>query len=103
MKKNSISRLAIMLALFTPLLSAAQSGIFTDGPGYRRWSIGINGGVLAPVVATGGSNDFTKWKASAGYGGYIKWQLLHALAIRADYTGGRLTGNMTGQREYTQP
>lgn len=93
MKKYSIFHVALVLTLFIPLLSKAQTGIFTDGPGYRRWSIGVNGGVLAPVAATGGSNDFTKWKASAGYGAYIKWQLLHALGIRADYTGGKLAGN----------
>lgn len=93
MKKTSIFHAALILAVFTPFITRAQDKIFTDGPGYRRWSIGINGGVLTPVAATGGSNDFTKWKASAGYGGYLKWQLLHALAIRADYLGGRLTGN----------
>ena len=93
MKNTSIFHVALLLALFTPLISSAQEQIFTDGPGYRRWSIGINGGVLAPVAATGGSNDFTKWKASAGYGGYIKWQLLHTLGIRADFVGGKLAGN----------
>jgi OmpA-OmpF porin, OOP family len=93
MKNASIFHVFILLALFTPFISNAQEQIFTDGPGYRRWSIGINGGVLAPVAATGGSNDFTKWKASAGYGGYVKWQLLHALGIRADFVGGKLAGN----------
>ncbi|MBW8685008.1 OmpA family protein [Chitinophaga rhizophila] len=97
MKSSSFFRAACMLALFTPLCSIAQTTIngpiFTDGPGYRRWSIGVNGGLLAPVAASGGSNDFTKWKASAGYGAYVKWQLLHSLGIRADYTGGKLAGN----------
>ncbi|QHS60230.1 OmpA family protein [Chitinophaga agri] len=97
MKSSSFFRAACMLALFAPLCTLAQTTvngpIFTDGPGYRRWSVGINGGLLAPVAASGGSNDFTKWKASAGYGAYIKWQLLHSLGIRADYTGGKLAGN----------
>lgn len=97
MKSSSFFRAACMLALFTPLCTLAQTTvngpIFTDGPGYRRWSVGINGGLLAPVAASGGSNDFTKWKASAGYGAYMKWQLLHSLGIRADYTGGKLAGN----------
>jgi OOP family OmpA-OmpF porin len=93
MRKHSIFHVAIVLILFIPLLSKAQTGIFTDGPGYRRWSVGVNGGVLAPVAVTGGNNDFTKWKASAGYGAYIKWQLLHALGFRADYVGGKLAGN----------
>src|SRR4051794_16986010 len=93
MRKHSIFPITIVLVLFMPLLSKAQTGIFTDGPGYRRWSVGVNGGLLAPVAVTGGSNDFAKWKSSAGYGAYIKWQLLHALGIRADYVGGRLAGN----------
>jgi OOP family OmpA-OmpF porin len=93
MKNRSIFHTVILLALFAPLVSSAQDQIFTDGAGYRKWSIGVNGGILAPVAATGGSNDYTKWKASAGYGGYIKWQILHALGIRADYVGGKLAGN----------
>ncbi|WP_090105476.1 OmpA family protein [Chitinophaga sp. CF118] len=97
MRKPSMFHTIFLLALFIPFHSMAQTAgngrIFTDGPGYRRWSIGINGGVLAPIAPTGGSNDFTKWKVSEGYGGYIKWQLFHALGIRADYLGGKLAGN----------
>ncbi len=97
MKNTSIFRAACMLALFAPLCSIAQTTvngpIFTDGPGYRRWSVGINGGLLAPVAPTGGSNDFTKWKAKPGYGAYVKYQLLHSLGIRADFVGGKLAGN----------
>ncbi|PWV49752.1 OmpA family protein [Chitinophaga sp. S165] len=97
MKNTSIFRAACMLALFVPLCSIAQTTvngpIFTDGPGYRRWSVGVNGGLLAPVAPTGGSNDFTKWKAKAGYGAYVKYQLLHSLGIRADFVGGKLAGN----------
>lgn len=97
MKNTSFYRAACMLALFTPLCSMAQVAvngpIFTDGPGYRRWSVGVNGGLLAAVAPTGGSNDFSKWKAQAGYGAYIKWQILHSLGLRADYVGGKLAGN----------
>jgi len=97
MKNTSLIRAACVLALSTPLCSIAQTTvtgpIFTDGPGYRRWSVGVNGGLLAPVAPTGGSNDFTKWKAQVGYGAYVKWQILHSLGIRADYVGGKLAGN----------
>ena len=47
--------------------------------GFRTWSIGINGGVLAPVAGIGGSNDFTKWMPTLGYGAYIKYQATHVL------------------------
>lgn len=97
MKNSTFFRAACMVALFTPLCSIAQTSvtgpIFTDGPGYRRFSVGVNGGLLAPVAPTGGSNDFTKWKAQAGYGAYVKYQILHSLGIQANYTGGKLAGN----------
>jgi OOP family OmpA-OmpF porin len=48
---------------------------------------------MAPVAATGGSNDFTKWKAGGAYGAYVKYQLLHFFALRADYVGGKLKGD----------
>ncbi|HEU4554006.1 MAG TPA: OmpA family protein [Chitinophaga sp.] len=94
-----------MLALAVPFTGAAQTntpagttttssaGIFNGTKDFKTWSIGVNGGLLAPVAPTGGSNDFTKWKASAGYGAYVKWQILHSLGIRADYTGGKLQGD----------
>jgi len=70
--------------------SSTSAGIFNGPKDFKTWSIGVNGGLLGPVAPTGGQNDFTKWKASAGYGAYVKWQLLHALGIRADYIGGKL-------------
>jgi OOP family OmpA-OmpF porin len=61
--------------------------------GFRTWSIGINGGVLAPVVGIGGVNDYTKWKPTFGYGAYIKYQATHTIGFQLDYTGGSLEGN----------
>jgi OOP family OmpA-OmpF porin len=96
MKNTFTSWAAGLLALTAPLITAAQStpdaksGIFNGTKDFKTWSIGINGGALAPVAATGGGNDFTKWKASFGYGAYVKWQILHSLGIRADYVGGKL-------------
>ncbi|CAL1517068.1 OmpA family protein [Chitinophaga sp. MM2321] len=72
----------------TPASSNVQ--LFNGPKDFKTWSIGVNGGVLAPVAPTGGSNDFSKWKGSAGYGGYVKYQILHFLALRADYVGGKL-------------
>ncbi|MVT11648.1 OmpA family protein [Chitinophaga tropicalis] len=98
MKKTYSLQAVFILAVLAPFFVKAQSAsnggsIFNEGTGYRRWSIGVNGGALAPVAIIGGSNDFTKWKASAGYGAYVKWQILHALGLRADYIGGKLTGD----------
>ncbi|PUZ27257.1 OmpA-OmpF porin, OOP family [Chitinophaga costaii] len=105
MNNNKFLWATAICALFVPLAVHAQStapstGTSTSSPAifdgtadYRTFSIGINGGGLGAVSPTGGSNDFTKWKADFGYGAYVKWQLLHSLALRADYLGGKLTGN----------
>lgn len=97
--KKSILWLAVCLLLsFSALVSQAQNQssaapavkLFSGPRDFKTWSIGVNGGMLAPVAPTGGSNDFSKWKGSAGYGAYVKYQLLHFFALRADYVGGKL-------------
>jgi OOP family OmpA-OmpF porin len=65
----------------------------TGTTGFRTWSIGITGGALAPVAGIGGSNDYTKWLATLGYGAYIKYQVTHNLGLQLDYLGGTLQGN----------
>lgn len=96
-------RTLIACACLMPLAVKAQTtatrtpfktvSLFDGTADYRTFSIGVNGGALAPVSPTGGSNDFTKWKADLGYGAYVKWQILHSLALRADYLGGKLSAN----------
>ncbi|CAN5753439.1 hypothetical protein BH10BAC2_BH10BAC2_07280 [soil metagenome] len=66
---------------------------FTGTKGFRTFSIGVNGGLLTPVAATGGSNDFTKWKTGFGYGGYIKNQFRHNLALQLDFLRGTTEAN----------
>jgi OOP family OmpA-OmpF porin len=97
MKKTTLLWVAGALALASPFGATAQTtgagaspGIFNGSKDFKTWSIGVNGGALGPVVPIGGGNDFTKWKASPGYGAYVKWQILHSLGIRADYIGGKL-------------
>ncbi|MBU1374071.1 MAG: OmpA family protein [Bacteroidetes bacterium] len=75
----------------TPMMSESPAP-FTKGA-YRTWSFGLNGGVMSPVVATGGRNDFTNWKASLGYGGYIKKQIWHNFGIQGDFFRGTLKAN----------
>ncbi|MBO9155255.1 OmpA family protein [Chitinophaga sp. GCM10012297] len=106
MKKNTL-RWAFFLMAASPLTLVAQNpepepatttqtpkgGLFGGSQQFRTFSIGVNGGVLVPAVATGGSNDFTKWQLNYGYGAYVKWQLLHFLGLRADFVGGKLKGD----------
>lgn len=66
---------------------------FTGTSGFRTFSIGINGGLLAPIAGTGGSNDFTKWKTGVAYGGYIKNQFRHNFALQLDFLRGTTEGN----------
>ncbi len=65
----------------------------TGSTGFRTWSIGINGGVLAPVVGIGGTDEFSKWQPTFGYGAYLKYQAAHVLGFQLDYLGGTLKGN----------
>ncbi len=71
---------------------------FAGGSSYRKFSIGLNGGVLAPVVLTGGSNDFSNWKVNAGYGGYLKQQLTHSFALQADFFRGTLKADNSSSK-----
>ena len=108
--KNTLSKqLALIAALFCvslPVLaqdsSASMNKIasepvstkpFTGTSGFRTFSVGINVGALAPVAGIGGSNDFTKWKPTLGYGFYIKNQFRHNFALQADFLKGTLEAN----------
>ncbi|UYQ91332.1 OmpA family protein [Chitinophaga horti] len=108
MKRKFLAMAALCIAALAPVHVFAQdepmsatdntvtttpAGLFKGTEGYRKWSIGINAGLLAPVAFTGGHNDFTKWLVSYGYGGYVKWQVLHMLSLRADFLGGQLKAN----------
>ena len=71
-----------------------ESGrLFNGNRHYRTFSVGVNGGALAPAVITGGSNDFTKWKTAMGYGFYLKNQFSHHIAVQADFLRGTLKGD----------
>jgi len=74
---------------------ATTSGtkVFGGRGQYRTWSIGVNGGVLAPVVAIGGSNDFNKWDVNLGYGLNIRKQLGHSFALELAGVRGKVSGS----------
>ena len=66
---------------------------FTGSKEFRKFSIGLNAGVLSPNIVFGGSNDFMNPQINLGYGGNLRYQLNHYLAIQADFLGGKLKGN----------
>ena len=95
-------RLVLSLAAVTGVASLAvaqdmnatssSAKTFGGRSQYRTWSIGVHGGVLAPIVAIGGPNDFNKWDVNLGYGLNIRKQLGNAFALELNGVRGKLTG-----------
>ncbi|HEY1010586.1 MAG: OmpA family protein [Daejeonella sp.] len=77
-------------ATSTPASSSAK--IFGGAGQYRTWSLGINAGVLAPMVAIGGTNDFNKVNLELGYGLSLRKQLGHSFGLQFDAVRGELSG-----------
>ena len=89
-----------MAAAFAVTIANAQetttpgtAKVFRGAGQYNTWSIGVNVGVTSPVVATGGSNDFSDWKASLGYGVSLRKQLAHSFGLQLDVHGGKVQGD----------
>ncbi|WP_316798844.1 OmpA family protein [Pedobacter frigidisoli] len=84
--------------------TTSSAKVFGGRAQYRTWSIGVHGGVLMPVVAIGGSNDFNRWDANLGYGLNIRKQLGHSFGLELNGTRGKLSGTnegiTTGVREF---
>ncbi|MDQ2720968.1 MAG: outer membrane beta-barrel protein [Bacteroidota bacterium] len=100
--KKQIFALAIFLGLFFPVF-AQQTQVnddikpFTGSSAFRKFSIGINGGVLNPSVVFGGSNDFSAPQYTLGYGGNLRYQLNHYLAIQGDFLMGDVKGKQNSK------
>jgi OOP family OmpA-OmpF porin len=77
--------------------------LFKGNSGFRTWSIGISGGVMAPFNATGGKNDFSKWEPNVGYGAYVKYQVSHGLGLQLDGFRGTLAANNDKQEAGAPP
>ncbi len=76
--------------------TSSSAKVFGGRGQYKTWSLGINAGVLAPVVVTGGTNDFTNWSPSLGYGLTLRKQVGHAFGLQLGYTGGQLSYDNDG-------
>ena len=72
--------------------STSSAKVFGGRAQYRTWSIGVNAGVLSPVVVTGGTNDFSNWDVNLGYGLTIRKQLGHAFGLELAGVKGTISG-----------
>ncbi len=101
----------VLLLLFSGFISAvsAQTGMsdnmgmdnniqpFSGTSAFRKFTIGVNVGVMTPSVLFGNTNDFAKPQATLGYGADIGYQVNHYFGLRADYLGGTLKGEQDGK------
>jgi OmpA-OmpF porin, OOP family len=78
----------------TKMSSAATTAkVFGGAKQYNTFSIGINLGVTAPSVATGGVNVFNHNKPAFGYGLDLREQVSHNFGIQLDIHGGTVEGS----------
>lgn len=66
---------------------------FSGSKDFRKFSVGINAGVLKNSVAIGGTNDYSNNQLTVGFGINAKYQLTHSLAVQGDLLHGKLKGN----------
>ncbi|MFN8407298.1 MAG: OmpA family protein [Sphingobacteriaceae bacterium] len=69
--------------------------VFGGRAQYKTWNIGVNAGVLAPVVPTGtsGTNNYTNWDLNLGYGLTIRKQLAHSFGFELSGLRGTFSGS----------
>jgi OOP family OmpA-OmpF porin len=65
--------------------------VFGGRAQYRTWNLGVNAGVLAPVVMVGGTNDFSNWSPTLGYGLTLRKQVDHIFGLQLAYQSGQLS------------
>lgn len=71
--------------------TSSSAKVFGGRAQYRTWSLGVNAGVLAPVVMVGGTNDFSNWSPTLGYGLTLRKQLDHIFGVQLGYQAGQLS------------
>lgn len=97
LKKGLVASLVAVMGVST--LASAQDAatssakVFGGRGQYRTWSLGVHGGILAPVVATGGASDYSNWDVNLGYGLSLRKQLGHAFGLEGNIFRGSLSGN----------
>lgn len=93
MKKAVTLSLATAFAVATTNAQETSSSatVFGGAKQYRTWSIGVNAGVLSPIIPFG-TNDYNEWDMNLGYGLFIKKQLAPSFALKLDAHRGTLSG-----------
>ena len=78
----------------TKTSSAATTAKVFGGLGqYNTFSVGLNVGLTAPSVATGGVNVFNHNQPSLGFGLSLREQLSHTIGLILDVRGGNVKGS----------
>src|SRR5690606_342610 len=91
-----VAALGLTEVSFAQSATSSSAEVFGGRSQYRTWNLGINAGLLAPVVVIGGSNDFTNWSTSLGYGATLRKQLGHSFGLELGFLGGQLSQNNDG-------
>jgi len=98
--KKSVAASLVALVGVSSLASAqdapatsSSAKVFGGRSQYRTWSLGVNGGVIAPVVVTGGTNDYSNWDVNLGYGISLRKQLGHAFGLEGNIFRGKASGH----------
>lgn len=72
---------------------------FSPGKTYRTWSIGVHGGLLSQANLFEWGREFEGLQYNAGYGAFIKKQILPAFAVQLEYLGGTVAGTQ-GENQF---
>jgi len=67
--------------------------VFGGTAQYNTFSVGLNVGVTAPSVATGGVNTFNHNQPNLGFGLSLRDQLSHTFGLQIDVRGGKVKGS----------
>jgi OmpA-OmpF porin, OOP family len=76
----------------TTATTNSTATVFGGRAQYRTWSLGINAGIIAPIVPFG-TNDYNDWETSLGYGAFLKKQLAPSFALKFDFHRGNVKAN----------
>ncbi|HVV53679.1 MAG TPA: hypothetical protein VHC47_00045, partial [Mucilaginibacter sp.] len=87
------SKASTTMAMADSSKMATSAKVFGGLKQYSTWSVGLNIGITAPSVATGGVNVFNHNQPQFGYGISLRDQLSHAFGLQLQWNGGTVEGS----------